>query len=548
MILRPRQAAFVERSIQALKDKGSAIGIAPTGAGKTVILSAVAGNYARPLILQHRTELVDQNRRTFSLVNPKTKTDLYTADRKNFSSGATFAMAQTLARESNLADIPSGMDLLVVDEAHHAAAKSYRNIVDAFLEANPDAHIFGVTATPNRADKKALVEIFSCVSDQIELHELVAGGFLVKPRCFALDLGVKEELSGVTKTASEFDMGEVSEIMDKRPLNDKIVEKWRELAGERQTVVFCSTIEHSEHLCAAFIDAGVRATTISGEMSKVDRRTTLSEFDQGKWQVICNVAVLTEGWDCQPVSCVILARPCSAKSTMMQMVGRGLRKLDVSRYPGKSKTDCIILDFGFSIVTHGDFEMRPNLDPDIQVSGEAPTKVCPNCGIEVSASKRQCPVCEYIWDRAEQEFGTLEEFTMTEVAMLDASPFRWESLFDDLVLMANGITAWVAIVTFAGKMQVLGGRVGEHRLDTIDCGTDRPLLIASADDFLRQHGDMDSSKKSKSWLSLPPTPKQIELIGSGKISPFNCSRYRASCIITWMFNEKKIQSRLLTVR
>jgi superfamily II DNA or RNA helicase len=132
--------------------------------------------------------------------------------------------------------------LLVVDEAHHAVADSYRRIIDRVRKANPDARIFGVTATPNRGDRKGLREVFDNVADQVRRGELIASGHLVPPRTFVIDVGVQDELRSVRKTMSDFDMAEVAGIMDRAPVTDEVIRHWKEKAGDRQTVVFCSTV------------------------------------------------------------------------------------------------------------------------------------------------------------------------------------------------------------------------------------------------------------------------------------------------------------------
>jgi superfamily II DNA or RNA helicase len=121
-------------------------------------------------------------------------------------------------------------------------------------------------------------------------------------------------------------------------------------------VVFCSTVEHAQNVAAAFRAHGITATTVHGEMSDAERKATLGAYAKGRIQVITNVAVLTEGWDHPPTSCVVLLRPSSYKSTMIQMVGRGLRTVNPEEYPGVVKTDCIILDFGTSSLIHGSLE------------------------------------------------------------------------------------------------------------------------------------------------------------------------------------------------
>lgn len=154
MLLRPRQKTFVERSVAALGARGNTLGVAPTGAGKTIMLSAVTGEMiesgAKACVLAHRDELTDQNRTKFERVVSGVKTSVIDANCKSWDGQVAFAMVPTLARTSNLADMPR-LDLLVIDEAHHAVADSYRRIIDRVRDANPDAKIFGVTATPSAA-------------------------------------------------------------------------------------------------------------------------------------------------------------------------------------------------------------------------------------------------------------------------------------------------------------------------------------------------------------------------------------------------------------
>ena len=164
MLLRPRQKQFVERSVRALDEHGNTLGVAPTGAGKTIMLSGVVGRMvgetpkstgAKACVLAHRDELTAQNRSKFGRVNPKITTSVVDAKEKSWAGQVTFAMVPTLARAGNLDQLPA-LDLLVIDEAHHAAADSYRRIIDTALQRNAMCRIYGVTATPNRGDKRGL--------------------------------------------------------------------------------------------------------------------------------------------------------------------------------------------------------------------------------------------------------------------------------------------------------------------------------------------------------------------------------------------------------
>ena len=247
MLLRPRQKLFVERSLAALSTHKNTLGVAPTASGKSVMLSAVAGDllkdpHTKACVLAHRDELTDQNRTKFSRVNPSITTSVFDANEKSWAGQATFAMAPTLCRPANLEAMPA-LDLLVIDEAHHAVADSYRRIIDRAVQRNPAVKIFGVTATPNRGDKQGLREVFSNVSDQIRIGELIAAGHLVQPRTFVIDVGVQEKLKAVRKKASDFDMSEVDAIMNKSPVTDSVIENWKAKAANRQTVVFCSTVK-----------------------------------------------------------------------------------------------------------------------------------------------------------------------------------------------------------------------------------------------------------------------------------------------------------------
>lgn len=543
---------LVDRARAALEERGNTLVVAPTGAGKTVMLSATIDPKARrTLVLQHRDELVAQNRKTFHRFHPGSISGAVDADSKNFDRPVVFAMVQTLARDKNLECIRPP-DLLAIDEAHHAAAGSWQKIVDRCRELNPKVQILGLTATPERGDGKSLRKVFDNVADQITLGELIASGHLVRPRTFVIDLGVRKALEGVRRTAADFDMLEVERIMDKRPLNDEIVKHWREKAGDRLTVAFASTVAHAEHVCETFKEAGVSSAVVHGDMADGDRSGTLKRFERGEIRVLVNVAVLTEGWDCPPTACVMLLRPSSAKSTMIQMVGRGLRPLDAERYPGQIKNDCIILDFGTSTLTHGSLEQDAVLAQD-KPKGQAPTKTCPVCAAVVPMGVAECPLCLHVFERdggdqEEIDLDELRDFKMIEVDLLKASPYRWEDIWDDgSILVATAFDGWAIIIWYYGQWHALGGHKDEPVRHLTVVG-DRAIAIAAADEYLREHGDRESAAKSKSWLNLPATDRQLQVLQLDRLSSFGLNRYRATCQLTWKFNQLGIRARLEATR
>jgi superfamily II DNA or RNA helicase len=191
---------------------------------------AVGGSDAKACVLAHRDELTSQNRAKFSRINPEITTSVVDAREKAWNGQVTFAMVPTLARTGNLDALPT-LDLLVIDEAHHAAAESYRRIIDRARDRNPDCRVYGVTATPNLGDRKALRPVFSNVADQIRIGELIASGHLVPPRTFVIDVGVQEELGQVRKSVDDFDMEAVDAIMNRTLVTEAVIRHWKEQVG-----------------------------------------------------------------------------------------------------------------------------------------------------------------------------------------------------------------------------------------------------------------------------------------------------------------------------
>jgi len=545
MILRPYQKIAVSDACTALDKHKNTLVVAPTGAGKTIMLSALVGERhkkgKRVLVIQHRDELVAQNKEKFEKVNPYITTSIVNGTVKHWDGDAVFSMIQTMSRDRNLRDRPL-FDMVVIDEGHHAAAPTYTKVINAVREDNDDAEIVGFTATPNRGDGKGLRSIFNNCAHQIELATLIREGFLVRPKSYIIDLGVGDQLDRVTKRGKEYDMEEVAAIMDRQVINDRIVSEWEDKAGDRKTVVFCSTVAHAEHVCDAFVSAGIRADYVTGETDKQKRAEMLYNLEFGDLQVIVNVAVLTEGFDAPPVSCIILTRPCSQKGTMVQMIGRGLRILDPELYPDVIKTDCVVMDFGTSIITHGGLDETANLDgADKSVGGDAPTKICPDCESEVASNTRICPICEHEFERKVKD--VLENFEMTEYDLMQMSPFMW---IDPFSLHEGNGSAMMAM-GFNGFTLV--GKVGDYWMAIVKAKNGRPRVVsigekvqamAAGDDFLREIEDSNAANKTKRWLNQPASAKQKEHLAANGVTinmmDFSWTKYKAACCLSYYWN------------
>lgn len=569
MLLRPYQQRLVERAVKALADHGNTLAVAATGAGKTICLSAIGKAIdGKTLVLQHRHELVQQNCAKYRAVNPKTTIGLWTADTKTFRNQTTFAMVQSLT--GHLGRIPK-LDLIIADEAHHCAAPTWKAIIEAAREKNPDVMLAGFTATPSRSDRKGLRKFFDNVCDNVTIRELVNLGFLVPPRAFVVDTaGTRERLAALRNCSDFGEQGEVADILNTEAVNSEVIRNWREHADGRPTVVFCSTVAHAEDVAGAFNNAGIPAACVHGNMSMEQRKAVLDSMTAGKTKVITNCMILTEGWDYQPVSCVILLRQCSDKSPLIQMVGRGLRTVDQKQFPGVRKKDCVVMDFGQSLLVHGNLVADAGLGPDGEERTPDPslaaTKVCPTeyktgmtirfpdsegncgCGAEVPAQVKTCPLCGF---RFESLVGNepLQHVDLTEMDILDASPFRYCDLFGNgAILMATGFEAWAGIMTTdAGESWHAIGKKRSGRVEEILIGS-RLQAMAAADDYLRNNETETTATKARRWLDDPASEKQINLLNTmgynlqpDLLGQTALSKYAAMCHLGFQFDRPAIE-------
>ena len=547
MILRPYQKDLVDRAETALRSQGNTLAVAATGAGKTIMLASLASRFpGRQLVLQHRQELVRQNMAKFRQVNPGASVSLWTAETKSFRGDATFAMVQSLAGH---VDRMPRLDLVIADEAHHVAAPTWRRIIAAAREKNPDCMVAGFTATPMRTDGRGLRSVFSNVCRQVTIRELVQLGFLVPPRGFVINVeGTQDALRKLGRQSDFGDQDEVEALLNTVAVNDEVVRHWKEKAADRQTIVFCSTVKHAEDVAEAFRRAGAEAAVVHGGMPAGKRKAVLRAFSSGAVRVLTNVAVLTEGYDHPPVSCVILLRQCSEKGPLIQMAGRGLRTVDPEKFPGVVKKDCLILDFGTSLLTHGDLAASAELKEDREEQDrdqDGGQKECPGCHIMVPSNARECPVCGFVFSGPEKaEVSSVE---LCEMDILNASPFRYVDIFQsDRVLIATGFHAWAGVFSPDGENWYALGHVSNGRVRTLMRG-ERLQCMSAADDFLRENETEDSAQKNRRWLDQPASEKQLGLLagfGYDVSSPWAWTKYAASCHTAFQFARGGIEKAL----
>lgn len=308
--------------------------VLPTGTGKTIVFASVAADQVRAgdrvLILAHRGELLEQAadklQRSTGLVSAVEKAD---ATCLNTWFRVVVGSVQTLQRTARLERFPHDyFGTIIIDEAHHAITNGYRRILDYF----GDAKVLGVTATPDRGDMRNLGEVFDSLAFEYKLTDAIKEGYLC--RIMAQTIPLKLDISSVTMSGGDYAVGDLGTALD--PYLEQIAAEMAQRCKGRKTVVFLPLIKTSQKFRDLLNSHGFRAAEVNGQSA--DRRQVLADFDAGKYNVLCNSMLLTEGWDCPSVDCVVVLRPTKVRSLYSQMVGRGTRLS-----PGK--TDLLLLDF-----------------------------------------------------------------------------------------------------------------------------------------------------------------------------------------------------------
>jgi superfamily II DNA or RNA helicase len=363
--LRHRQEKVVNKALDILKHpteltKKSII-IAPTGSGKTVMFCTLAkraivnGLAKKILILVHRTEIFYQNVNTFLECEGECDHSIFCQEEKNLTGQVVFAMVLTFNNVfKNDNTMLQEYDCVIVDEAHHTMAQSYRRMLESIRH---DGVLFGFTATPRRGDGKKLTAQYTHVCDQIFMKELIDNGLLVPPVILQAIYNPEflEKLENAKKKGGDYDLEECEKLLDDEIVHEEMYNIWCENASGRQTVVFCTTVNHARDVSDFFQCKGESADYIYGDMPHKNREEILRKYKEGEIQILVNVAILIEGWDDPHTSCVILLRPSSYLSVVMQMIGRGLRSLNEMALKAPHlnaeaclKVNCIVIDLGVS--------------------------------------------------------------------------------------------------------------------------------------------------------------------------------------------------------
>lgn len=344
--------------------------VLPTGAGKTVIFSQlpiIKPDTLPMLVLAHRSELLEQARSKILESNPNLTVEIEQAERKAGRVDVVVASVATLGRNNTprIEEYPKDyFKSIVIDEAHHAAAPSYRRIIDFF---SPD-FLLGVTATPQRSDSTRLIDVFDEIVYYRTIQDLIQEGWLSP--LVGYRVKTSTDISEVEIQNGEYSQSQLEEKIDNPERNAHVVAAYRNLAMDKKTLIYASGVRHAQNLAVSFKQASVETAVIVGTTPREEREKILAQFATGQISVIVNVGVLTEGFDEPSLEAIIIAKPTRSTLLYTQIVGRGTRLF-------KGKEHCIIIDIADTTKGKKPIGLPTllGMPPDFDLQGQSLTDV-----------------------------------------------------------------------------------------------------------------------------------------------------------------------------
>lgn len=501
------QEPAIEKATQALIDRGNTLVVIPTGGGKTIVMSFITDNMLmnfkgmKVLFLVHREEINEQNYKKFIKVTGR-HAGLFTSDIKLLIGDVVFGMVQTVYR--HLEKLPK-FDMIVIDEGHHACADTYDTIINHLKRKNKNLKILLMTATPNRGDKQGLIKYTDNVAHQIFIKDLIRTGFLVKPIPISITLNTLEKRHHLAKEEN-YDV-----------VNNILYDKMKDYdVFKKKTIIFCKNFKQSDSVMDFLDNMGIRNTVVNSKLGKYERYENLKEFEEGDTNVIVNVDVLTEGYDYPPASCIIILRAVGNKSLYMQMVGRGLRTVSHLEYPGVFKKDCLLLDFA------GNLEIYTNLEQEVDLIG---------------VEKKEKSMLSLLEEKAirEKENSYVEEsslFSEEKKNLFKKYNIFWEFFDTDIGLIRGCCGYRSTLFIIDNKILYQADKKNGDKFILVKDKINLDKLINDC-----MIGEVDNKKR----INMMMNKAQINILfGSYNIS--SCSNYRASVMINFEVNKKRLMS------
>lgn len=398
--------------------------VLPTGCGKTIVFAKVAEECvkggSRVLILAHRGELLDQ---AADKIGKSTGLGCATEKAEQTCLGSWFRIVvgsvQSMMREKRLNQFPNDyFNTIIIDEAHHCISDSYQKVLRHF----PDAEVLGVTATPDRGDMQNLGTVFESLAYEYTLPKAIKEGYLSPIK--AVTIPLKIDMSAVGVQAGDFKSGDIATALD--PYLESIAEEMEKYCSNKKTVVFLPLVKTSQKFRDILNNHGFKAAEVNGDSK--DRAEILEAFDKDQYNVLCNSMLLTEGWDCPSVDCIVVLRPTKVRSLYCQMVGRGTRLS-----PETNKDHLLLLDF----LWHTERHELCHLASLICESAEVAQKMTENmekdagCVIDIEEAEKTASE-DVVAQREEALAKQLSEMKRRKKRLVDPLQFEMSIQAEDL--------------------------------------------------------------------------------------------------------------------
>lgn len=395
--------------------------VLPTGCGKTIVFAKITEDCVRHgdrvLILAHRGELLEQ---AADKIHKATGLGCAVEKAEESCQGSWFRIVvgsvQTLMREKRLGRFPADyFNTIIIDEAHHCISDSYQRVLQHF----PEAHVLGVTATPDRGDMRNLGQYFETLAYEYTLPKAIKEGYLCPIK--ALTIPLKIDMSSVSVQAGDFKAGDISTALD--PYLERIAQEMEKYCRDKKTVVFLPLVKTSQKFRDILNGHGFQAAEVNGDSQ--DRSEVLEAFEKGNYNVLCNSMLLTEGWDCPSVDCVVVLRPTKVRSLYCQMVGRGTRLS-----PGKDHL--LLLDFLWHTERHELCHPTSLICQDEEVARQM-TKNIEEAGCPVDIEEAEKTAAEDVVAQREEALAKqLDEMKRRKGRLVDPLQFEMSIQAEDL--------------------------------------------------------------------------------------------------------------------
>lgn len=524
--LRPYQRE-AQKNLDGFYSRGGRRGIVnlPTGCGKTITgLDYARRRGGRLLWIAHRDELITQPDKAAAIVWPEATRGIIKAEKNEMDAQAIFASIQTLHRRLDQLPTFGPNDLIVVDECHHAAARTYLKTLEAAGAFRPDGPpVLGLTATVERGDRVGLDHIFEEIVYQYQLLQAIRDGYLVDLKVERVHLNV--DFDEIHTVAGDFNQTELDAALLKANVAETVAEAYVEHAADKKGIIFTVSVDQAKRTAAALQRQGVTAEWLSGDLPTKERRAILERLKNGETQVVVNCMVLTEGFDEPSVECVVVARPTKSRSLYIQMIGRGTRKA-----PGKDH--CLILD-----VTGISKRHKLVTAPTLFGLQDVPSGKTITEALDEEEEKRNTEV-DRLRSLLDVEKNELQEFK---------EMIKWLKVAPDVFALSAGEAGTVVIYPVEGGYHAKVSKRNEPDEYLTQAPVWLELAQGIAEDYLRRSAEIGLVKHDAYWRNQPMTANQERVLRwlkpwLGEI-PYPLNRGKASDLITIGFVRKELRIR-----